>query len=165
MHQRDMNCVYCESEQIVKNGKNQSGKKLIQRYLGKKCGRRFNERSGTPMANSRTPVATLSLAMKVKGSQGKPHIEWLKQEHPFTAISPKSDVHANHHEAQNSSLRRRASGYRRRQNLYAKAVTRLQRVLNMQRMIHNWVRPHWGLGKQETPAMAMGYIVGVAYRR
>jgi hypothetical protein len=100
----------------------------------------------------------LEVAMKVKGSQGKPHIEWLKQEHPFTAISPKSDVHANHNEAQNSSLRRRASGYRRKQNLYAKAVAGLQRVVNMQRMIHNWVRPHWGLGKTETPAMAMGYI-------
>jgi hypothetical protein len=44
------------------------------------------------------------------------------------------------------------------QNLYAKAVEGLQRVLNMQRMIHNWVKPHWGLGKQETPAMAMGYV-------
>jgi hypothetical protein len=100
----------------------------------------------------------LEVAMKVKGSQGKPHVEWLKQEHPFTAISPKSDVHANHNEAQNSALRRRASSYRRRQNLYAKAVEGLQRVLNMQRIIHNWVKPHWGLGKQETPAMAMGYI-------
>lgn len=100
----------------------------------------------------------LEVAIKVKGSQGKPHIEWLKQEHPFTPISPKSDVHANHNEAQNSSLRRRASGYRRRQNLYAKAVAGLNRALNMQRMIHNWVRPHWGLGKMETPAMAMGYI-------
>jgi hypothetical protein len=28
----------------------------------------------------------------------------------------------------------------------------------MQRMIHNWIRPHWGLEKTETPAMAMGYI-------
>jgi hypothetical protein len=100
----------------------------------------------------------LEVAMKVKGSQGKPQIEWLKQEHPFTAISPKSDVHANHNEAQNSSMRRRASGYRRRQNLYAKAVAGLQRVLDMQRMIHNWVRPHWGLGKKETPAMAIGYV-------
>jgi hypothetical protein len=100
----------------------------------------------------------LEVAMKVKGSQGKLHIEWLKQEHPFTATSPKSDVHANHNEAQNSSLRRRASGYRRRQNLYAKAVEGLQRVLDMQRMIHNWVRPHWGLGKKETPSMAMGFI-------
>ena len=40
--------------------------------------------------------------------------------------------------------------------IYAKAVEGLQRVLNMQRMIHNWVRPHWGLGKKETPAMAIG---------
>ena len=100
----------------------------------------------------------LEVAMKVKGSQGKPHIEWLKQEHPFTAISPKSDVHANHNEAHNSSLRRRASAYRRRQNHYAKVVEGLQRALNVQRLIHNWVRPHWGLGKNQTPAMAMGYI-------
>jgi hypothetical protein len=76
----------------------------------------------------------LEVAMKVKGSQGKPHVEWLKQEHPFTAISLKADVHANHNEAQNSALRRRASSYRRRQNLYAKAVQGLQRVLNMQRL-------------------------------
>jgi hypothetical protein len=25
-------------------------------------------------------------------------------------------------------------------------------------MIHNWVKPNCGLGKQEPPAMAMGYI-------
>lgn len=56
-----------------------------------------------------------------------------------------------------SALRRRASAYRRRQNLYAKRVEGLQRVLDVQRLIHNWVRPHWGLGKKTTPAMAMGY--------
>jgi transposase-like protein len=66
MHQREMNCVYCESEQIVKNGKNQSSGKITQRYLCKECGRRFNERSGTPMANLRTPVAIISLAMKAR---------------------------------------------------------------------------------------------------
>jgi hypothetical protein len=49
----------------------------------------------------------LEVAMKVKGSQGTPHVEWLKQEHPFSAISLTSDVHANHNEAHNSSLRRR----------------------------------------------------------
>jgi hypothetical protein len=63
----------------------------------------------------------LEVAIKVKGSQGTPHVEWIKPEHPFTAISPKSEVHkegvrgklppahfrANHNEAQNSSLRRR----------------------------------------------------------
>ena len=99
----------------------------------------------------------LEVAMKIKGSQVQRRIEWVKTEHPFTAISPKSEVHANHNEAQNAALRRRASAYRRRQNLYAKRVEALQRILDAQRLIHNWVRPHWGLGKKTTPAMAMGY--------
>jgi hypothetical protein len=60
-------------------------------------------------------------------------------------------------EAQNRSLRRRASAYHR-QNHYAKVVEGLQRALNVQRLIHNWVRPHWGLGKGQTPAMAIGYL-------
>jgi hypothetical protein len=100
----------------------------------------------------------LEVAIKVKGSQGKPHVEWLRPEHPFTAISAKSDVHANHNEAQNSSLRQRASAYHRRMNHYAKIIEGLQRALDVQRLIHNWVRPHWVLGKNQTPAMAMGYL-------
>jgi hypothetical protein len=44
-----------------------------------------------------------------------------------------------------------------RQNLYAKCRDGLQRILDVQRMIHPWTRPHWGLGKKTTPAMAMGY--------
>ena len=103
--------------------------------------------------------AGLEVAMKVKGSQGKPRREWLKQEHPFTAISPASEVHANHVEAFNSALRRRATAYRRRQNHYAKVVEGLQRTLNVQRLIHNWVRPHSRFTqKKTTPAMAMGFI-------
>jgi hypothetical protein len=100
----------------------------------------------------------LEVAMKIKGSQGKPRREWVKQEHPFTTISPTSEVHANHVEAFNSALRRRATAYRRRQNHYAKVLKGLQRALNVQRLLHNWVRPHWGLGKKKTPAMAMGFI-------
>jgi transposase-like protein len=61
-----MKCIYCESERVVKNGKNQSGGKLIQRYLCKGCGRRSNERSGTPIANLQTPVETIVLAMKAR---------------------------------------------------------------------------------------------------
>ncbi len=99
----------------------------------------------------------LEVAMKIKGSQGNRRVEWFKAEHPFTAISPKHEVHANHNESQNAALRRRASAYRRQQNLYAKRVEALQRVLDVQRLIHNWVRPHWGLGKNTTPAMVMGY--------
>lgn len=99
----------------------------------------------------------LEVAMKIKGSQGQRRVAWVQAEHPFTAISAVSEVHANHNEAQNSALRRRASAYRRRQNLYAKRVQGLQRALNVQRLIHNWVRPHWGLGQKTTPAMLMSY--------
>jgi len=99
----------------------------------------------------------LEVAMKIKGSQAQRRALSVKAAHPFTAISPKSEVHANHNEAQNSALRRRASAYRRRQNLYAKRVEGLQRVLDVQRLVHNWVRSHWGLEKNTTPAMAMGY--------
>ncbi len=38
----------------------------------------------------------LEVAIKIKGSQGHPRLEWVKIEHPFTPISPKPDVHANH---------------------------------------------------------------------
>ena len=98
----------------------------------------------------------LEVAVKVKGSQGKKRVEWIKLEHPYTAISTKSEVHANHNEAHNSALRRRCSAYRRRTNTYPKFVFGLQRSLTVQRLVHNWVRPHWGLGKNTTPAMALG---------
>lgn len=61
-----MNCVYCESERVVKNGKDQASGQIIQTYLCKDCGRRFNERSGTPMARLRTSPETIALAMKVR---------------------------------------------------------------------------------------------------
>ena len=38
----------------------------------------------------------------------------MKAEHPFTAISPAFEVHANHNnEAHNAALRRRCSAYRK----------------------------------------------------
>lgn len=61
-----MNCVYCESKRIVKNGKEQSTGQKIQTYLCKDCGRRFNERSGTSMARLRTSLEVVSMAMKVR---------------------------------------------------------------------------------------------------
>lgn len=38
----------------------------------------------------------LEVAIKIKGSQGQRRVVWLKVEHPFTAISPTAEVHANH---------------------------------------------------------------------
>ena len=87
----------------------------------------------------------LEVAIKIKGSQGQRRVVWLKVDHPFTALSPASEVHANHNEANNAALRRRCSAYRRRQNLYAKTTEGLQRSWDVQRLIHHWVRPPWGL--------------------
>lgn len=62
-----MKCVYCDSEQVVKNGtKTLKTTQVLQRYLCKECGRRFNERSGTPMAGLRTPVETVEMALKAR---------------------------------------------------------------------------------------------------
>lgn len=61
-----MNCPYC-TQPAVKNGTNccQDGS-VIQTYRCKSCGKRFNERTGTPMARLRTPVATVSKVLKVR---------------------------------------------------------------------------------------------------
>ena len=98
----------------------------------------------------------LEVAMKVKGSQGIARRVWLKAEHPWTAISPEHEVHANHCEAHNAALRRRCSAFRRRQNLYAKTLEGLERVVTVHRLLHNWMRPHWS--SNITPAMALGFI-------
>ena len=98
----------------------------------------------------------LEVALKVKSSQGRKRIQWVNPEHPYTAISSKTEVHANHNEAHNSAIRRRCSAYRRRTNTYAKLAFGLQRSLTVQRLVHNWVKPHWGLGKKTTPAMSLG---------
>ncbi len=100
----------------------------------------------------------LEVAIKIKGSQGRPRRVWLQQEHPFTAISPAKEVHANHNEAHNASIRRRCSAYRRQQNHYAKSQSGLQRAISVLRLIHNWVRPHSAFGKSTTPAMYMGFV-------
>ena len=41
----------------------------------------------------------LEVAMKIKGLQGYKRVEWVKVEHPFTAISPEHQVHTNHNQA------------------------------------------------------------------
>jgi len=147
-------CEACEFIRWFSDGERRYGKelwKLASVYLPR-------EMTSEAFPYRKVWREGLEVAMKVKGSQGKPRREWLRQEHPFTAISPAKEVHANHVEAFNSALRRRATAYRRRQNHYAKVVEGLQRALDVQRLIHNWVRPHHRLGKRVTPAMTMGFI-------
>ena len=58
-----MDCPHCQSQTIVKNGKDyhQDGK-AIQNYLCNGCGKRFNEGTETP-AN----VVSLALKMRSEG--------------------------------------------------------------------------------------------------
>ena len=84
-------------------------------------------------------------------------VDTPKPEHPETDFSPEeSEVHANHLEAFNSSLRRYLSAFRRRTNTYAKSGVGLQRVLNIFWMVHNFIRPHFTT--QKVPAVAIGIL-------
>ncbi|MEM9220573.1 MAG: hypothetical protein AAGD25_40415 [Cyanobacteria bacterium P01_F01_bin.150] len=67
-----------------------------------------------------------------------------------------NEVHANHIEAFNSSIRRRLSAFRRRTNTYAKERPYLQRVLDILWINHNFINPHFTTGK--VPAVAMGIL-------
>jgi transposase-like protein len=62
-----MPCPDCQSQQIVKNGKNtlQDGT-AIQKYLCKACSKQFNDRTGTPMVRLRTPSTLVAMAMNVR---------------------------------------------------------------------------------------------------
>jgi transposase-like protein len=62
-----MQCLECESQQIVKNGKVtlQDGT-TVQKYLCKACRKQFNDRTGTPMARLRTASTIVTLAMNVR---------------------------------------------------------------------------------------------------
>lgn len=42
--------------------------------------------------------------MKIKVLQGQRRVEWLKIEHPFTAISSTSIIHTNDNKGQNITL-------------------------------------------------------------
>jgi hypothetical protein len=95
---------------------------------------------------------------KRRDSEGKlKKVETPKTEHPETTEKPEDkDVHANHVEAFNSSLRRYLAAFRRRTNTYAKSVVGLQRVLDIFWMVHNFVRSHFTT--REVPAVALGII-------
>ena len=113
------------------------------------------------------PRKTLKKGAKVrlknKGSQAhrkgrkRPKYEAPCPEHPATMqnIDPR-DIHANHCEAFNSSLRRRNSAFRRSTNTYAKNEKALQRTLDLYWVVHNFMRPHFTTKK--VPAVALGIL-------
>jgi transposase-like protein len=62
-----MKCPHCESSQTVKNGTVKlQDQSLQQRYLCQACGKRFNERTKTPMSRLRTSSAVVAAAINVR---------------------------------------------------------------------------------------------------
>jgi hypothetical protein len=113
------------------------------------------------------PKKTLRKGVKVrlknKGSQRhkrgpkRPTYQAPYPEHPQTAQSLETkEIHANHLEAFNTSLRRRCAAYRRRTNMYAKTTGRLQERLDVYWIVHNFVRVHFTT--RQVPAVALGIL-------
>lgn len=103
----------------------------------------------------------VKIRLKNKGSssakENRQKYEAPKPEHPDTNQNiDNQDIHANHVEAFNSSLRRKNSAYRRKTNTYAKNTTALQRTLDAQWVIHNFIKKHFTT--KLIPAVAIGII-------
>lgn len=85
-------------------------------------------------------------------------------EHPQTEHAVEdSDIHANHVEAFNASLRRRNSTFRRKTNTYAKSQPNLQRTLDLFWLVHNFVRVHFTT--KVVPAVKLGILqIGLSWQ-
>jgi hypothetical protein len=103
----------------------------------------------------------VKVRIKNKGSQRSKNkrdkYESPHPEHPGTLQNiDNKEVHANHVEAYNASLRRSNSAYRRKTNTYAKTVTGLQRTLAIQWIVHNFIRRHFST--KQVPAVSLGIL-------
>ncbi len=120
-------------------------------------------RSGKRGRPSKILPKGVKVRLKNKGSQNKnkgrkrAKYEAPHGEHPETCqdINEK-DIHANHVEALNASIRRRNSAYRRRTNTYGKKRTALQRTLDIYWVAHNFIRIHFTT--KRVPAVALGIL-------
>ena len=86
-------------------------------------------------------------------------------EHPDTIhrIS-ENEIHANHAEAFNASLRRNNSAFRRKTNTYAKSPKNLQRTLDLYWVVHNFVRVHFTT--KVVPAVKLGILeIGLSWEQ
>ncbi len=105
----------------------------------------------------------IKVRIKNKGSRSKKRgrkrekYEAPHREHPETKQDINdNEIHANHVEASNASIRRGNSAYRRKTNTYAKKKSALQRVLDGLWIIHNFIRVHFTT--KQVPAVALGIL-------
>jgi len=120
-------------------------------------------RTGKPGRPKETLPQGVKVRVKNKGSQAhrkgrkRPKYQAPWNEHPDTEQNLENhEIHANHTEAFNSSLRRRMSCYRRKTNTYAKEQTALQTRLDAYWVVHNFVRPHFTT--KQVPAVVLGIL-------
>ena len=120
-------------------------------------------RKGTRGRPKKTLRKGIKVRLKNKGAQAhkkgrkRPKYQAPFPEHPETIQNiATQDIHANHLEAFNTSLRRRCAAYRRRTNMYAKNTIRLQERLDVYWIVHNFVRTHFTTHK--VPAVALGIL-------
>jgi len=118
--------------------------------------------NGKPGRPPKTLKKGVKVRLKNKGNRPdegpkREKYEAPQREHPETPqdIEDK-DIHANHVEAFNSSLRRKNSTFRRKTNTYAKDEKGLQRTLDVCWTIHNFVRNHFTL--KQVPAVVLGIL-------
>ena len=110
------------------------------------------------------PQLTLPEGVKVRlknkgssASASRPKYQAPQNEHPDTVQNiDDKQIHANHVEAFNSSLRRKLACFRRKANTYAKEKTALQRRLDVHWLLHNFVWKHFTT--KLVPAVALGIL-------
>ncbi|RKZ93501.1 MAG: hypothetical protein DRR19_01000 [Candidatus Parabeggiatoa sp. nov. 1] len=105
----------------------------------------------------------VKVRVKNQGSQAhktgpkRPKYQAPQPEHSETKTNLEDEqIHANHVEAFNSTLRRRVSAVQSKTNTYAKDKSFLQTRLDAKRVLHNFVRPHFSLN--QVPAVILGGI-------
>jgi transposase-like protein len=125
-------------------------------------------RNGRPGRPARRLPKGIRVRLKNKGSLFRPGRRRKKYqapipEHPETQHQvADAEIHANHVEALNASLRRRNSAFRRKTNTYAKSRQHLQRTLDVYWLVHNFVRVHFTT--KVVPAVKLGILeVGLSW--
>ncbi len=125
-------------------------------------------RNGRPGRPAKRLPKGVRVRLKNKGSKKRPGRKRKKYqapvpEHPETQHQiADSEIHANHVEAFNASLRRRNAAFRRKTNTYAKSRQDLQRTLNVYWLVHNFVRVHFTT--KAVPAVKLGILeVGLSW--
>ena len=120
-------------------------------------------RDGKPGRPPKVLRKGVKVRLKNKGDQAhkkgrkRAKYEAPHREHPQTKQDiSNSDIHANHVEAFNASMRRRNSAYRRKTNTYAKNKNGLQRTLDILWIVHNFIRKHFTT--KQVPAVALGIL-------